>query len=478
MVKENSHNSAQELENFLEDRNLKIILNKYKLTFQDKTTENNYRTEVINGLQKTLQIGILVGIFIYSSFLIYDFLTASPNISLLLLNRVVISAISFMYFIASFFNVLKKYYFFSLASLFLIVGFGSINLSIIEDDYNTAIYSVIIFFTVVPFYTIALAVFCNLLLVIVLFLSLLFFTDKEMYLILKQIFLLMSFISAGLLLLYIKQTIERVNYIKTKKIEYANKQISIKNKELLKAKRQAEESEMQLRELNATKDKFFTIIAHDLRNPFNIILAFSNMLLEGIANKDSDKIEKYAVNVHTTANQTYELLQNLLEWSRIQQGILIPVFQKTNLKHIAEEICMLSNEMAVDKGIKLENNIRDDIYLNCDKDMTKTILRNLISNAIKFTNCGGTVTLNSISNNNITEIQISDNGVGIIPEKLPHLFSIEKNISTKGTNKEKGSGLGLILCKEFVEKQGGKIWVESESGKGSDFKFTLPVFKA
>jgi len=299
-----------------------------------------------------------------------------------------------------------------------------------------------------------------------------------MHLILEQIFLLMSFISAGLLLRYIKQTRERVNYIKTKKIEYANKQISIKNKELLKAKRQAEESEMQLRELNATKDKFFTIIAHDLRNPFNIILAFSNMLLEGIANKDSDKIEKYAVNVHTTANQTYELLQNLLEWSRIQQGILIPVFQKTNLKHIAEEICMLSNEMAVDKGIKLENNIRDDIYLNCDKDMTKTILRNLISNAIKFTNCGGTVTLNSISNNNITEIQISDNGVGIIPEKLPHLFSIEKNISTKGTNKEKGSGLGLILCKEFVEKQGGKIWVESESGKGSDFKFTLPVFKA
>jgi signal transduction histidine kinase len=124
----------------------------------------------------------------------------------------------------------------------------------------------------------------------------------------------------------------------------------------------------------------------------------------------------------------------------------------------------------------MQNNIVSDVFINCDTEMTKTVFRNLITNAIKFTNSEGTITINHINNETNIEISISDTGVGIKSENIPFLFAIEKNISTTGTNCERGTGLGLILSKELIEKQGGKIWVESEVGKGSDFKFTMPLF--
>ena len=234
-------------------------------------------------------------------------------------------------------------------------------------------------------------------------------------------------------------------------------------------------SRAKLTELNATKDKFFSIISHDLRSPLGTILGFSQLLLENLDQYSTDQTRKFIDNIYQTTKNTYELLQNLLDWSILQTGKLTQKIEKNNLKIIADDISLLYGNIAESKGIILQNNILSDVYINCDIEMTKTVFRNLISNAIKFTNSDGLVSVNFIKNASDIEIQISDSGVGIAPENLPYLFLIEKNISTTGTNNEKGTGLGLILCKELIERQDGKIWVESNSGIGTTFKFTLPV---
>lgn len=229
-------------------------------------------------------------------------------------------------------------------------------------------------------------------------------------------------------------------------------------------------------ELNATKDKFFSIIAHDLKSPFTSILGFSEILEKNIEKYDKEKIKQYVSNISNSANQTFKLLENLLEWARLQRGAIVPEFQKINLVLIAEDTCLLNNDVALRKDIIIQNNIVSDIFSNCDMNITKTIFRNLISNALKFTNADGVVSLSACQKDSFIEIQIQDTGVGIPTDKISNLFSLEKNISTNGTANEKGTGLGLLLCKELVEKQGGKILVESELGKGSIFKFTLPLF--
>jgi signal transduction histidine kinase len=235
-------------------------------------------------------------------------------------------------------------------------------------------------------------------------------------------------------------------------------------------------SREQLIELNATKDKFFSIISHDLRNPFSAILSSSELLLKYIDNNEPQKIQKFATNIHSSVSLVNKLLANLIDWASIQTGKLIPKIEKHNLKIIADELWLLNNEIAQSKNITLQNNVISDIYINCDIDMTKTVLRNLLSNAIKFTNNNGNISIGYVEYESEVEVHISDNGVGIEPGNIPYLFLIEKNISTPGTNNERGTGLGLLLCKELIEKQGGKIWVESEVGQGSTFKFTLSAF--
>src|ERR1035437_1345152 len=234
-------------------------------------------------------------------------------------------------------------------------------------------------------------------------------------------------------------------------------------------------SREKLIELNATKQKLFSIISHDLRSSLGSVLSYSDLLLQNLDQYPLEKIRQFASNIYQSSKNTFELLENLLDWSRLQTGKLTQKMEKHNLKSNTDNICLLFSEIAKNKQITLQNNIHPDVFIYCDIDMTKTVLRNLISNAIKFTYTQGLVSLNFIENISDIEIQISDSGVGIIAENVPYLFSIEKNISTFGTDNEKGTGLGLMLCKELIEKQGGKIWVESELGKGSTFKFTLPL---
>jgi signal transduction histidine kinase len=233
-------------------------------------------------------------------------------------------------------------------------------------------------------------------------------------------------------------------------------------------------SREKLIELNVTKEKLFSIISHDLKNSMGAVLGLSNFLMENIESYPIDKIRELISHIQNSSKNTYELLENLLDWSRLQTGKFSTNLEKYNLKTEINYTLLPYLNSAREKNITLQNNNNSDLYIYCDIDMTRTILRNLISNAIKFTNSKGIVSVNSQDSNSHVEIHITDNGIGIDPENIPRLFSDENNISTPGTGGEKGTGLGLMLCKELIEKQGGKIWVDSELGKGSSFRFSLP----
>lgn len=238
-------------------------------------------------------------------------------------------------------------------------------------------------------------------------------------------------------------------------------------------------AEQALKESNKTKDLFFSIIAHDLKSPFNTLLGFSDLLVKRPDDFDEQKQRKFLNAINQNIKSTYNLLENLLLWSQTQRGSIDFEPEKANLFLQVTETYNLLNQQAVSKSIILENKTPESIYIWVDKNMFQTTLRNLISNAIKFTPRGGSIELTAkpISNKSeksYTQISVKDNGAGISKEKQEQLFKISENISTKGTEGESGTGLGLILCKEFIEKHGGKIWVKSEKGKGSEFIFTIP----
>lgn len=243
-------------------------------------------------------------------------------------------------------------------------------------------------------------------------------------------------------------------------------------------KEKLKDSEAKLKELNAAKDKIFSIIAHDLRSPFNNILGFSDLLINSVSCQDNEKTLKYSTIINSTAKNTLVLLDDLLVWEKSQTGQIKLKPEKLILSPIIQEIIVASNSIVTIKNISLNFIQLDDIEVYADLNMLKTVLRNLISNAIKFTNPNGKVDIYAVQNQGQIEITVSDNGIGMNEETKNKLFRIETTYTKIGTANEKGSGLGLILCKEFVEKLGGKIWVESEEGKGSDFKFTLPLNKS
>ena len=236
----------------------------------------------------------------------------------------------------------------------------------------------------------------------------------------------------------------------------------------------------ELKNANATKDKFFSIIAHDLRGPIGAMVGFSKILVDGFNDYDINRQKEYVSILNDGVNKVYKLLDNLLLWSRSQQGKIGFSPESENLFLLVEETNDMLSQMAKGKMIKLENKIPQKLNIEVDKDMLLTVLRNLISNAIKFTPKGGQITVKankhgSGTDNDYTEISVQDSGVGIAEKMHSKIFSIVENTTTKGTENEVGTGLGLIICKEFIEKHGGKIWVESEVGKGSTFIFTIPL---
>lgn len=243
-----------------------------------------------------------------------------------------------------------------------------------------------------------------------------------------------------------------------------------------KAEEKLLELNNQLKSINATKDKLFSIIAHDLKSPFNSILGFSDLLINNIHNYSDEKIDEFVSQINTSAKSTLSLIDNLLLWANTQMGHIEYTPEKIDLLTVVQKIVEQLKITAKIKNISISFFQTEDFLVRADKNMLEIILRNLLSNAIKFTNPNGKIAIYAISTNNGIEVTVSDNGVGICKEIIDKLFSESENITTKGTANEKGSGLGLMLSKEFVEKLGGKIWVESEVGVGSEFKFTLPKF--
>lgn len=283
-------------------------------------------------------------------------------------------------------------------------------------------------------------------------------------------YLLYGIITATFVWLFTKLYSKRLKLANIKLERIVAKRTSEINqqKEEILAKR----DELQI--ANAEKDKFFKIIAHDLQSPFNSIMGFSEILAEQVNEKNYESIEKYAGIIFKSSERALDLLRNLLEWAQSQSGRMNYDPVNLDLLDLINEIMVLFNDIASQKSITIKKSVPPNAIVFADKAMISTVLRNLISNAIKFTHLGGEIVITVLEIQNHFKVSVSDNGIGVPQENLQKLFRIDENYSTSGTNKEKGTGLGLVLCKEFIEKHGGEIWIESDEGKGSTIYFTLP----
>ncbi len=241
-----------------------------------------------------------------------------------------------------------------------------------------------------------------------------------------------------------------------------------------KAEEALKESETRLGELNVTKDRLFAIIGHDLRSPFNSIIGFSQLLAEQVKEKDYEGVDEYARIIQESSKKAMDLLTNLLEWSRSQSGNIEFNPEYFDLVNIIHEAAGISQDYAAQKSITLIQQLPHNLTVFADKAMINSILRNLLSNAIKFTHPGGEITISAKEKDKQLVVSVADDGTGIPSEDMNKLFRIDAAQSTPGTQKESGTGLGLLLCKEFTQMHGGKIWAESKPGKGSTFSFTIP----
>ena len=258
-------------------------------------------------------------------------------------------------------------------------------------------------------------------------------------------------------------------------LEERQEEIFQQSEELKTQAENLKEANEELEKLNATKDKFFSIIAHDLKNPFHAITGFSDLLIRKFREMNDSKIEELINLIYITSESAYSLLENLLQWARTQTNEIKYVPETINIFQIVNENIGLLNASAKKKNISLISELEETTKAYADKQMVYAVIRNLINNALKFTKSGGEVKASSVNNDKYVEISVSDTGLGIREEDMEKLFRIDKFHSTTGTSGETGTGLGLIICSEFIKKNGGKMNVTSELGKGSTFTFTLPL---
>lgn len=251
-------------------------------------------------------------------------------------------------------------------------------------------------------------------------------------------------------------------------------ELTQKNIEIEHQKKELEKQRGELEALNATKDKFFAIIAHDLKNPFSTVLGLSELLAREFETFDSKSLKDFITQIYKYSNNTFNLLENLLQWSMLQTDRIPLRPTVINLKHVIEENLELLTGNAKNKEIEMQIISSNACSAYIDANQITTVVRNLISNAIKFTPNNGKIIVRVDDDGEFWSVSISDNGIGIDKKDIKKLFLIDSNPTTIGTSQEKGTGLGLILCKEFVERNGGHIWVESTHGKGSTFSFTVP----
>ncbi len=298
--------------------------------------------------------------------------------------------------------------------------------------------------------------------------------DKEIMIIQERIKRQQVYILAAVFGFLIVIIFMLIIYRQYRQKKEAYQKLENQNLEILNQKEELKKLADELKELNATKDKLFSIIAHDLRSPFMGIQGFSDLLLNNINNLNSTEIKEYIGYIDASAKNTLDLLSKLLEWAKNQTGQIS--FNPINLKlePVVNEILEVLYPSAKIKNIDINYSQSEDINVYADLNMLKTILRNLIQNAIKFTNSNGLVNISAVKKSDCVEINISDNGMGMNDYVKNNIFEIDKKKTSKGTDDEKGIGLGLILCKDFIEKHGGKICVESELNVGSKFIIAFP----
>ncbi|MBU1099412.1 MAG: hybrid sensor histidine kinase/response regulator [Bacteroidetes bacterium] len=251
------------------------------------------------------------------------------------------------------------------------------------------------------------------------------------------------------------------------KLEELKKALKVQNINLKKRK-------VELEQLNGTKDKFFSIISHDLNDPFITLLGISEILIEDYGELDDLTKVDYLKNIQTASQSAKKLLDNLLQWSQSQTGRMEVKPEKIDLYEFTHSVFNMKKSQAEQKKINLATTFEGDVFVNADENMLKTIFRNLIANSLKYTPDDGTVFVHAEEIGEMVEIIVEDTGIGMASEMIPQLFDITSDHHKKSAAEKGGHGLGLILCKEFVEKMGGKIRAESEIGKGSKFILTLP----
>jgi PAS domain S-box-containing protein len=233
--------------------------------------------------------------------------------------------------------------------------------------------------------------------------------------------------------------------------------------------------ELALEEENRTKDKFLSIIAHDLRNPIGSIMGMSELALNELDEPDRETLKKDLQIIHSCSRQTLNLLENLLQWARAQQGRMVFDPVNIDLAGIVKQEIEFHSDLAYQKNISVQSRIHSPFFMVVDPNMIRTVFRNLLNNALKFTKPGGSVSIDYEVQNTKNVFSVSDSGIGI-PDKVIHqIFRIDSKYTSAGTYGEKGSGLGLILCREFIARHGGEIWVESVEGAGSTFRFSIPL---
>jgi signal transduction histidine kinase len=260
---------------------------------------------------------------------------------------------------------------------------------------------------------------------------------------------------------------------KNKELEKAKNQINEHKEQIEIQYKQLKEKAIELKLANEAKDKFYSIIAHDLKSPFNTIINFTQLIQESVQKGDYESFKQYLCFLSDSSEQVYSLLLNLLEWSKIQSKGITYNPQKVNLNSVFLSVIDIFRHTAASKNIVIKNNFKDCTVF-ADKNMLETILRNLISNAIKFTK-DASIYLSNEKKNTYCIISIKDEGIGIAEQELQDIFNA-KNIK-RGTNGEKGSGLGLNLVREFIKINKGELFIESEKGKGSCFSFTIPLYR-
>ncbi len=273
--------------------------------------------------------------------------------------------------------------------------------------------------------------------------------------------------------LLLEQNSKLENYINELRLsrdlteEYSNKVIDLMS-DLM-------EREEQLKQANGQKDKFLSIVAHDLKNPIGAFLNLSELLVRDFDTLEIAEVKEMVGDISDASKQLFSLLENLLEWSRSQTGRIQFNPHTVDLNEITSGVLYILQLNANAKNIALVNEVPPESYVHADDNMIRTVIRNLASNAVKFTPSGGTITVYAKRFEHYFEMGIRDTGVGISQENINKLFRIDTTFRGVGTANEKGTGLGLILCKEFINKHEGDIWVESTEGKGSTFIFTIPI---